>query len=759
MNAMVESVMNIISWSVKLQKPTSTEWYDEESSLRRCQCGCDDDDGEAHHCNGQCEGQCACKPGAHISVGKKRNCNKCQHHQVGVNISLPSTLMSEASIRLYHTAGGVLAMAKIATDLIQLGRDGHTWTLLLDAGTMRAGDQYQAAVASYPIEERGVQVMKRFVIGVIPMRDGTYSHRTERIMTIFDDLLEAAIALPFFWSSPGEACKPITVKDMLRGCNSFLGDHGEFGVMKSVCACFVNNGYGDPALAQAGATRLPWASAPPMIFFFCHFHKLINFLAAGAAGMALLEPNTSEKLSSEIAALDLLGEWDGKMLGVFAVASRFRRVGEPSAYCVIWDVCKLVGAKIGAHESLWKGKESKALVAYAAIAGLTDANWASMRNARGDQSYFENAGYVLLLMLQKGPGGLDYLIQALIQKRGNSNNLLDAIRDVCSNVLVMAQLAVMCVFHHCVFAPFRAMSGQRDQFGCLDIDIPLLKLMENLHTNPVGLDQLPWVDRGDFTLIEYMEGVRRTSKTGQMLELMLKPPGLEADDLALFYSTSREMIKGLAGGTMGKAHKMLGEDYGDLKFVNTWAKQYNPSVHPSTHRAMEQGEVPHPIPHFQQTSKPAQQLQMMSGVEGSAIAVERTFGILDDYIRSNPTMTKLRVSLYLLIRDQHIGVYLNDYDDEILEEMVRAAYTYGKKLDATWKGREKSDEAKLTAFLLALGLKAQEKAQDKAEKLRLLKKLESEWSYDPAELEAQMNKTQAKRREWMVERCVHGTGD
>ena len=70
-------------------------------------------------------------------------------------------------------------------------------------------------------------------------------------------------------------------------------------------------------------------------------------------------------------------------------------VGSPM-HCVLWDVCKLVGVKIGAHESLWKGEESKALVAYAAIAGLTDANWASMRNARGDQSYFEQGVRVLV---------------------------------------------------------------------------------------------------------------------------------------------------------------------------------------------------------------------------------------------------------------------------------------------------------------------------------------------------------------------------
>ena len=65
-------------------------------------------------------------------------------------VSLNDSLLSDSSLRKYHTAAGAIAMAKIATDMILLGREGKTWTLLMDAATMCAGNQYQAILASFP---------------------------------------------------------------------------------------------------------------------------------------------------------------------------------------------------------------------------------------------------------------------------------------------------------------------------------------------------------------------------------------------------------------------------------------------------------------------------------------------------------------------------------------------------------------------------------------------------------------------------------
>ena len=126
-------------------------------------------------------------------------------------VSLNDSLLSDSSLRKYHTAAGAIAMAKIATDMILLGREGKTWTLLMDAATMCAGNQYQAILASFPdrsallAADGSTLHFKRVVLGNIPMVNGTYGHRCDRIMEMLEELVSALQDIPHFGINHADA--------------------------------------------------------------------------------------------------------------------------------------------------------------------------------------------------------------------------------------------------------------------------------------------------------------------------------------------------------------------------------------------------------------------------------------------------------------------------------------------------------------------------------------------------------------------------
>ena len=140
-------------------------------------------------------------------------------------------LVSDRTIRDTHTMAGAIAMAYVGVELLQHATNGEFWTLIADAGTMWAGDQYQAVVASFTPtgvetgsywegEDTGFQ---RVTLGAIPIRDGTYEHRVERIMILFTEMLAATKHLgPFLGLEPAWA-EALTLADLLAGCDSFLG--------------------------------------------------------------------------------------------------------------------------------------------------------------------------------------------------------------------------------------------------------------------------------------------------------------------------------------------------------------------------------------------------------------------------------------------------------------------------------------------------------------------------------------------------------
>ena len=136
----------------------------------------------------------------------------------------------------------------------------------------------------------------------------------------------------------------------------------------------------------------------------------------------------------------------------------------------------------------------------------------------------------------------------------------------------MAQLAVMALFHLCVFAPYLALIGQRAQAKCLDLDLPILHLMQQLAAEPKSIDELPWRRlEGNPSLLPYMDSVERTGKTITLINKMIKPPGVDGDDLALFYKTSKAMVQALAKGTLHKMSSMFGSKYGDICNINMTA--------------------------------------------------------------------------------------------------------------------------------------------------------------------------------------------
>eukprot|EP01052_Picozoa_sp_SAG31_P005791 SAG31_NODE_259_length_18917_cov_28.559677_17_plen_299_part_00 len=209
---------------------------------------------------------------------------ECMHTCI-VGENLPD----KKRVREMEVALGALAMAKKASDLISLGALDKLVALMLDGGSMRAGAKFQAGVASWAKEGGGFH---RTVIGSIPLRDGTDTHRVERVMTMFSDLLEAVKALPFFGVNKFEAAT-MTLQNLMKSVGmsmpvslinlslqatlccatvlckaSFIGDHGESSVLHEMRKQMVAMDLGHADLKDPSA----------VCFFFCHLCVFINLL-------------------------------------------------------------------------------------------------------------------------------------------------------------------------------------------------------------------------------------------------------------------------------------------------------------------------------------------------------------------------------------------------------------------------------------------------------------------------------------------------
>ena len=101
-----------------------------------------------------------------------------------------SKLPSSRTITEQIEAIAALAMAIKGVRLIERGCMDEFFTLILDAGSMRAGKKFQAAVASF-YDEGASSEFTTFVLGSIPLACGTDEHRMQRTFEIFEDLVLA----------------------------------------------------------------------------------------------------------------------------------------------------------------------------------------------------------------------------------------------------------------------------------------------------------------------------------------------------------------------------------------------------------------------------------------------------------------------------------------------------------------------------------------------------------------------------------------
>ena len=133
----------------------------------------------------------------------------------------PTGLPDHKRIREMEVALGGLALAKKGSDLIKLGIFGQLMALMLDGGSMRAGAKFQAGVVSWLKKDGGFE---RSLIGSIPLRDGTDKHRVDRVFLMFDDMLEAVKAMPFFGVTSEHADK-MSMKEIMAGVGALCTLH------------------------------------------------------------------------------------------------------------------------------------------------------------------------------------------------------------------------------------------------------------------------------------------------------------------------------------------------------------------------------------------------------------------------------------------------------------------------------------------------------------------------------------------------------
>jgi hypothetical protein len=140
----------------------------------------------------------------------------------------------------------------------------------------------------------------------------------------------------------------------------------------------------------------------------------------------------------------------------------------------------------------------------------------------------------------------------------------------------------------------------------------------------------------------------------RLLAYVSAPPTLDAPTLQQFYAATKLMIGALAGGggVRSCAHRLFADKYGDI--LNRQSLYWE---------------------------------MFMLHIDGSAIAVERIFGVLDDYIRNNQTMTKLRCCLFLLIQGADLEQVLARTEFSALPPLIASSARPGPSRSITCTGR------------------------------------------------------------------------
>ena len=218
-----------------------------------------------------------------------------------------------------------------------------------------------------------------------------------------------------------------------------------------------------------------------------------------------------------------------------------------------------------------------------------------------------------------------------------------------------------------------------------------------------------------------------SDRVRRLLTYMIRPPTLTTTQLEAFYKATKLYIPAFAAGVLAKCRNLFAEKYGNL------------------------------------LNRPASDQARMVRIDGSSIAVERVFGVLDQYIRDNKTMSKLRCCLYLLIiknganlahvlDDKHITLFT-------LESLFRAAWTFAKRELYLPAQRRAEADAKFTqVFMCAKAADMERKKIKKDEKIEMLQGLGEE-DFDESVVEthrqlAQTRGTTKTSKDWLGTRCV-----
>jgi hypothetical protein len=597
-------------------------------------------------------------------------------------------------------------MAIKGVRLIERGCMDEFFTLILDAGSMRAGKKFQAAVASF-YDEGASSEFTTFVLGSIPLACGTDEHRMQRTFEIFEDLVLAVQHLGKYFSEDPAVLNP-SMENMLQACEAFLGDHGEASLLRTMEKKMRDDGLGSESLQDEKVNSL----------YFCHFHKLINIYDAAMKGMACREEDLKASEEREDAVINGLDETYPDTVAVATQPRSFRRAGKNLAYSTIWDVCCLVGAAHNANESMYQGHKMD-LLRNAAFCELK-TRWTNLKGARGSSAIFENAGSALLLLLDKSENGLLALIDALVYSNsGRTNNLYRCIQAVSGNMLVAAEMSVMYIFSSCMFVHYRAYANTCNQNQMLGITQQMVKVLRVLKENPCAVrDLLFFWDPGDVSFVRLCHfggEVRVSRQHTELVEFCLSPGPqyLTPEQNEIFQAHSLQMIQSLADHVLQKIGDLCAPIYG-----NAMHKMF-PAEGLWVANEVLRVQLDQSDP--KQTSYPTttspdllvDEHERGNRVQAASTAVESIFGLQDLIMRMFPGLSDLHVHAYICIHDENMATVLGDIEDEdLLDRMVRDAIKFVKQiLKPRWNARTEQVKIDIVAKLRAAQAAMKAKAE------------------------------------------------
>ena len=652
-------------------------------------------------------------------------------------------LPSRATIGTVEIAVGTIAMAYVGIVLLVRGALEKTFTLILDAGSMRAGKKYQAAVASFLSDENSeMEMFNTFVLGSIPLAEGTDDHRKAKVFEIFEDILIAMKALapqllpllPIMTSRYRpcdvvdadllEVISDLSMEKLLVGCDSFLGDHGESSLLGAVRDEMVRQGLGDSTLADPRV----------MSIYFCHFHKLIRIYDSIAMFMVNYEKRLKLEEHSEAAILAL----DDDFPNVHSVAKRWRRASACLAQSVIHDLERLAGAWYHAHESMYQGHKMLLRALRADAMEELYASWTNPRGARGTGATADNAGSALLLLTTRGPTGIMGLIDALVKLNGNrTNNLYECIREVACDMVVCAQMGVWFVLNAGLMVYYRHAANTMSQSTILPVLTEYVEFLRKTKQSKPSLNQLTFVDAEKTKLCRFCVGVTVSRHHTRLLPFCCHPSTLDAGEQLLYQQHSAELVECAVAGTLKKIEDLCTGMYGDVwNMIHTDPNLCGPHTEPET-KSREKGQR----------------------VQAASTAVESTFGKQSLVMEMFPNMNDLHIHCYLLILDTDIASKLSTLDLGQQDAIMVAAMQFARKVfKPRMDERSKLIDKTIVGKLKGAQKKINEKRVKDAETLLSQQQLSAEWIpfYTlPGTIECLGRFTsQATAKDWLKERCV-----